>query len=86
MIKREGSTLVNEAAVDQAMARIRRLPGGIEHVSEAVLDRLRYEMEPHDFAALKMDLADYQWLAQNRERLDGLRHTRAGWSPLRRLP
>jgi hypothetical protein len=58
VIRREGSVPVDEDAVAAALQILRVMPGGIAHLSMAVLTLLGRTMAPHDFAALKFDLAD----------------------------
>ena len=72
MFRREGSIPVNEAAVDRALEMLKNQPGGILHVTKAVLDQLAQTMAAHDFADLKLDVADAKWLADNADRLDKL--------------
>ena len=69
MFKREGSIPVDEAVVAEAVDILRNQPGGILHVGEENLAQFQQSMEPRDFAALKLDLADAQWLEVNAERL-----------------
>jgi hypothetical protein len=58
MIKREGSIPVDEEAVAAALEILKLMPGGIEHVSVAVLTLLGRTMDPQDFAALQFEVED----------------------------
>ena len=70
MIKRQGSIPVNENEVRRALETLQNQPGGILNLGPAILNQVAQGMEPQDFAALKLDLADAQWQAKNANRLN----------------
>ena len=70
MFKRRGSTPVNENKVQSVLETLKNQPGGVLEVSQQSLSQLAQGMEPQDFAALKLDLADAQWQARNVDRLN----------------
>jgi hypothetical protein len=53
-VPRKVSIPVDEAAVDAALAVIRMMPGGIEHVSVAVLTHFKAMMAEWDYEALRL--------------------------------
>ena len=83
VINRHGSTPVDEDAVAKVLDALKNQPGGILNVSRSTLNKLAETMTPHDFAALKFDLADAQWQAENTDRLDQLSETPASRNRLR---
>ena len=69
MFKHKGSIPVDEAAVAEALETLKNHTGGILNVSVAILNQLGSMMASEDFAALKLEVADAQWLAKNADRL-----------------
>lgn len=86
VISRKSSIPVNEEAVSNALEQLKSQPGGLIGVSEAVLAQVGQTMERRDFEALKLDLADEQWLTRNRERLDEIQSEPPFRDRIRPLP